>query len=92
MVKTDCIVYALLSVTEGTWKYKSGGVVHCKSPAFFLKLKSDYNKTLVKNAVGVPSYVHEVKGHVEVFLQELPSYWSSGIFFQYLGVKRFLHL
>ena len=30
----------------------------------FEKLKSDYNQTWDKDAIGVPSYVNEVKGHV----------------------------
>ena len=30
----------------------------------FEKLKSDGNQTWVKDAIGVPSYVNEVKGHV----------------------------
>ena len=37
----------------------------------FEKLKSDYNQTWVKDAIGVPSYVNEVKGNVELFLCEL---------------------
>ena len=28
------------------------------------KLKSDYNQTWVKDAIGVPSYVYVVKGHL----------------------------
>ena len=43
----------------------------------FEKLKSDYNHTWVKDAIGVPSYVNEVKGHVELFLCELLLYWRS---------------
>ena len=30
----------------------------------FEKLKSDHNQTWVKDAIGVLSYVNEVKGHV----------------------------
>ena len=30
----------------------------------FEKLKCDYNQSLVKHAIGVPSYVKEVKGNV----------------------------
>ena len=37
----------------------------------FEKLKSDHNQTWVKDAVGVPSYVNEVKDHVELFLCKL---------------------
>ena len=33
--------------------------------------KSDYNQSWVKDVIGVPSYVNEVKGHVELFLCEL---------------------
>ena len=29
--------------------------------------KSDHNQTWVKDAIGVPSYINEVKGHVELF-------------------------
>ena len=31
----------------------------------FEKLKSDWNQTWVKDAMGVPLYVNEVKGHVQ---------------------------
>ena len=30
----------------------------------FEKLKSDWSQTKVKDAIGVPLYVNEVKGHV----------------------------
>ena len=40
----------------------------------FEKLKSDYNQAWVNR---VPSYVNEVKGHLELFLCELLWYWSS---------------
>ena len=33
--------------------------------------KSDYNQTWIKDTIGVPSYAHEVKGHVELFLCKL---------------------
>ena len=31
------------------------------------ELKSNYNQTWVKDAEGIPSYVNEVKGHLELF-------------------------
>ena len=35
------------------------------------KLKSDDNQPWIKDETGVPSYVNEVKCHVELFLCEL---------------------
>ena len=32
--------------------------------AYFEKLKSDWNQTLVKDAMGISLYGNEVKGHV----------------------------
>ena len=34
---------------------------------------------------GVPSYVNEVTGHVELFLCKLLSYWSSSLVFVFWG-------
>ena len=30
-------------------------------------LKSNYNQAWVKDAIGVPSYINEVQGHLEIF-------------------------
>ena len=43
----------------------------------FEKLKSDYNKINVKDAVGVASYIYKVRSHVDLFLCELLWYWIS---------------
>ena len=40
------------------------------------KLKSDHNQTCVKDAIGVPSNVSKVEGHVELFYV---SYYDIGV-------------
>ena len=48
--------------------------------------KSNYiNQTWDKHARRVPSYVIEVKGHIELFLCELLWYWSSSWVFIFCG-------
>ena len=60
-----------------------GGVCVCSSLVTFSLfgslLKSPVTTKLVSMMQkGFPLYVHVVKGHVELFLGELLSYWSSG--------------
>ena len=44
------------------WMFQFGQVFVIR--VSFEKLKSDYNQTLVKDEIGVPSCVNEVKGHI----------------------------
>ena len=46
-------------------------------------------QTWVKVAIGVPSYVNEVKSHVELFLCELLWYWSSSYFLIRISFEKF---
>ena len=50
------------------------------------KLKSDYNQTWVKDAIGVPSYVDEVRGHVPRVKGHLRSSLVENVGFRYLGL------
>ena len=51
---------------QGSSEVKLGG--KCKIfiilGVSFEKLKCDYNQTWVKDGIGVPSYVNEVRGHI----------------------------
>ena len=50
---------------QGSSEVKLGGKCKiCICWVSFEKLMSNYNQTWVKDVIGVPSYVNEVKGHV----------------------------
>ena len=51
----------------------------------FEKWKSHDKQIRIKDAIGVPSYINEVKGHVELFLW-LTMILEFSLFFPYLGL------
>ena len=68
------------------WRHLSAGVGVCvgvcmyayvpvwlgfRYSVSFEKLMSDYNQTWVKDAIGVPSYVNEVKDHVPSYVENV---------------------